>query len=272
LNKDKLKEYFINELGWDWDDQGRLVFNFLIKAAEQSKGGVVLDAGAGSQRYKPFFNQSIYLAQEHPQIGAAYDEYDILCDVKNIPLKDSSVDLILSTSSLEHMQYPNLFMKESYRVLKPSGALYINVPFVYNEHMVPYDFQRYTRYGLQHIYKNAGFENITVSPTTSSLSSAKGWFIYGLMEDSTIKGLGRKGKLIRRIILFLFRLIANVSLYLFEDGPKKETTFPIGWVAEGYKKGLKIKRKTYRSKKLLIESIAMFGKNFAMKNGKIFPK
>ncbi|MAI86782.1 MAG: hypothetical protein CMF99_06440 [Candidatus Marinimicrobia bacterium] len=272
MDKEKLKEYFINELGWEWGDEGRLVFDLLMKAAEQSKGGIVLDAGAGTQRYKPFFNQSIYLAQEHPQIGAMHDKYDILCDVKNIPLKNSSIDLILSTSSLEHMQYPDLFIKESYRVLKPSGALYIHAPFVYNEHMVPYDFQRYTRYGLQNIYKNAGFENITVSPTTSSLSSAKEWFIHGLIEDSTLKGLGRKGKLIRRIILFLFRLLANFSIYLFEDGPKNETTFPIGWVAEGYKKGSKTKRKTYSSKKLLIESVAMFDENFTMENGKIFPK
>ena len=92
------------------------------------------------------------------------------------------------------------------------------------------------------------------------------------MEDSTIKGLGRKGKIIRRIILSLFHLLANISLYLFEDGPKNETTFSVGWVAEGYKKGLKPKGKTYSSKKLLIESVAMFDENFTMENGKIFPK
>ena len=71
------------------------------------------------------------------------------------------------------MQCPDLFIKESYRVLKPSGALYIHAPFVYNEHMVPYDFQRYTRYGLQNIYKNAGFENISVFPTKSSYQLQK---------------------------------------------------------------------------------------------------
>ena len=240
LNKEKLKEYFINELGWGWDYQGRILFDFLLKAAEQSKGGVVLDAGAGNQRYKPFFHQSIYLAQEHPQIGKSCDKYDILCDVKSIPLKNSSIDLILSTSSLEHIQYPDLFIQESYLVLKPSGAIYIHAPFVYNEHMIPYDFQRYTRYGLQKIYKNAGFENITISPTTSSIWSGKEWFIYGLMEDSLIKGLGRKGKLIRRIILFLLRILPKISHYLYDDGPKNETTFPTGWVAEGYKKGSKI--------------------------------
>ncbi len=170
------------------------------------------------------------------------------------------------------MQYPDLFLQESYRVLKPGGALYIHVPFAYNEHMVPYDFQRYTRYGLQHIYKSAGFKNITVSPTTSSLWSGKVWFIHGLMEDSQIKGLGRRGKLIRKIILFFFHLLSKFSLYLCDDGPKNQTTFPIGWVAEGYKNGSKTKRKPFSSKALLIESIAKFNENYTMKNGKIFPK
>jgi len=272
LDKKQLKEYFINELGWGWDYQSRIVFKFLLEAAEESKGGVVLDAGAGSQRYKPFFHESIYLAQEHPEIGSSHKEYDILCDVKEIPLKDCSIDLILSTSALEHIQYPDSFIKESERVLKPSGALYVHAPFAYEEHMEPYDFQRYTRYGLKHIYKNAGFENIDIFPTTSSLWSGQNYFYHGLMEDSRRKGLGKKGKLVRNSILFFSRLLLNISLYLYDDGPKNDTTFPIGWIAKGYKKGSKSKRQSYSSKNILIENIAKCNKRFNCKNGKIFPK
>lgn len=108
-----------------------------------------------------FFSDSIYIAQEHPIAGVINKgivEYDILCDVKSIPLIDNSVDLILSTSSLEHIEFPDEFFSEANRVLKPGGALYINVPFIYSEHEIPYDFQRQTRYGLERHYKKANFE------------------------------------------------------------------------------------------------------------------
>ena len=106
-------------------------------AAEHAKGGVVLDAGAGHQRYRPFFDDAIYVAQEHPIAGRQHKkiaEYDILSDVKRIPLQEGCVDLVLSTSSLEHMEFPERFFTESFRVLRPGGALYVNVPFAYLEH------------------------------------------------------------------------------------------------------------------------------------------
>ena len=60
-----LKEYFIRDIKWGWDYQAKAVFKFLLKAADSCRNGVVLDAGAGTMRYKPFFTDSIYLSQEH---------------------------------------------------------------------------------------------------------------------------------------------------------------------------------------------------------------
>ena len=44
------------------------------------------------------------------------------------------------------------------RVLKPGGHAWLSIPFVYPIHNEPYDFQRYTEYGLRREAADAGFE------------------------------------------------------------------------------------------------------------------
>jgi len=42
--------------------------------------------------------------------------------------------------------------------LKPSARLWLSTPLFYEEHMRPYDFFRYTRFGLMRLFESAGFE------------------------------------------------------------------------------------------------------------------
>jgi hypothetical protein len=44
-----------------------------------------------------------------------------------------------------------------FRVLKPSRQLWLTTPLFYEEHLQPYDFFRYTRFGLRHLFESAGF-------------------------------------------------------------------------------------------------------------------
>ncbi|MEL7240510.1 MAG: hypothetical protein AAGK78_16760, partial [Planctomycetota bacterium] len=79
--RDALRRYFEEDLGWGRGQQQDIVFDLLCAAAEAARGGVLLDAGAGHQRYRPFFTDATYIAQEHPVAGAANKgiaRYDIL--------------------------------------------------------------------------------------------------------------------------------------------------------------------------------------------------
>lgn len=49
-------------------------------------------------------------------------------------------------------------MREIHRVLKPGGQLLVTAPFCWDEHEIPYDFARYTSYGLRHLLEKNGFE------------------------------------------------------------------------------------------------------------------
>ena len=49
------------------------------------------------------------------------------------------------------------------RVLKPGGTLWLSAPLFYAEHERPYDFFRYTRYGLRRLLEDAGFEVVEIA-------------------------------------------------------------------------------------------------------------
>ncbi len=48
-------------------------------------------------------------------------------------------------------------LTELNRVLKNGGLMLLTVPFCWNEHEAPYDFGRYTSYGLKHVLEKHGF-------------------------------------------------------------------------------------------------------------------
>jgi SAM-dependent methyltransferase len=72
-------------------------------------------------------------------------------------VEDARFDHVLLTQVLEHLPEPAKVLKELHRVLKPGGTLWLTAPLFYAEHEKPYDFFRYTRFGIRHLLEAAGF-------------------------------------------------------------------------------------------------------------------
>lgn len=49
---------------------------------------------------------------------------------------------------LEHLHDPRLGLDNVYKILKPNGKLILSTPFILPIHDRPYDYFRFTRYGL----------------------------------------------------------------------------------------------------------------------------
>ena len=81
-----------------------------------------------------------------------------MCDLKNIPTEDNRFDFIIFNQVLEHVPEPRLVLTELHRVLKPGGKMIYSGPLCYEEHEKPYDFYRYTQFGLRHLFGATGFE------------------------------------------------------------------------------------------------------------------
>ncbi len=126
-----------------------------MKAVSPFVKGKVLDAGAGSlDRYSGTFQKEEYIRME-PSPGKGID---VVASIYSIPFAEGSFDSVLSSQVFEHLNEPQQAAYELARVLKRGGHAIITIPQASPLHEMPNDFFRYTSYGLEHIFKKAGFE------------------------------------------------------------------------------------------------------------------
>jgi len=131
--------------------------------------GKMLDFGCGNKPYKDTVNVDEHIGldiEESGHDGSNYD-IDVFWDGKTIPFEDGHFDCVLTSEVLEHIFEPDAALKEIHRVCKVGGKLLLTVPFTWNEHEVPYDYGRYTSFGLKHILDKHGFEIIHHTKTTN---------------------------------------------------------------------------------------------------------
>ena len=86
---------------------------------------------------------------------------DIRGDVCNYEFSYEQFDVIIMAEALEHFHSPHDAIENLYNALKSTGKLIITVPFIFPIHDRPYDYQRFTRYGLEFLLKK--FSKISIS-------------------------------------------------------------------------------------------------------------
>lgn len=86
-----------------------------------------------------------------------------------LPFADEFFDTIVCTETLEHVADPAAVVREMARVLKPGGHVILTTPQYFPVHEAPYDFFRYTPYGLQHLFEGAELTIVTLNPLTTGL-------------------------------------------------------------------------------------------------------
>lgn len=97
---------------------------------------------------------------------------DIVGDVHHLPFPDNSVEAILLISLLEHVEEPHRAVQEAYRVLKPGGYCFIEVPFLLYYHPMPgyyKDYFRFTRDGLEYLIRD--FKEVEIETGRGALAT-----------------------------------------------------------------------------------------------------
>lgn len=129
-------------------------------------GARLLDAGAGEGSYKHHFGRQHYVGLD---LGVGdthwdYSKLDLLGDLSRLPFRDGTFNAALNVVTLEHVQEPAQVVRELARTLAPGGTLLLIAPHEWEEHQQPHDYYRYTRYGLDHLLKTAGFTQREINP------------------------------------------------------------------------------------------------------------
>lgn len=126
-------------------------------AAGLPDAAAVLDAGSGDQVYKAIFARQSYESADFEKVDKAYSPSTYVCDLRSIPVEAGRYDAVVFTQVMEHLPDPAAVLAELHRVMKPGAVLFYSGPLYYEEHEQPYDFYRYTQFGLRHLFSQAGF-------------------------------------------------------------------------------------------------------------------
>jgi SAM-dependent methyltransferase len=124
--------------------------------------GHLLDVGCGTKPYRSLFKAERYRGLDiDSPIARERGLADDLYDGTQFPYQDETFDSVLCNQVLEHVFNPDEFLTEINRVLKPGGKMILTVPFVWDEHEQPYDYARYSSFGLKALLEKNGFKIIS---------------------------------------------------------------------------------------------------------------
>jgi SAM-dependent methyltransferase len=106
----------------------------------------------------------------------------VIGDAHRLPFESSFFDGVVVQAVLEHVLDPARCVGEIHRVLKPSGLVYAETPFMQPVHGGRYDFTRFTYLGHRRLFRD--FEEIAAGPgggPASSFAWSYEYFLLGLV-------------------------------------------------------------------------------------------
>ena len=78
-------------------------------------------------------------------------------DIYELHKARKQFDVVMATQVFEHVEFPDEAASSVFKSIKPGGALVFTVPFSAQFHLVPVDFQRFTKMKVVSMFKSAGF-------------------------------------------------------------------------------------------------------------------
>jgi len=139
----KIKEYLSDV------SIARQVLNRELPEFIKNTNGSIYDIGGYSRELQSLVNNGQYLLIDIVDSG----NIDILMDAEDMHFSDNTIDNFVCISVLEHTNNPEKIIDEIFRCLKKGGLFYFSVPFLFETHMEPCDFKRFTDFYLKNIFE-----------------------------------------------------------------------------------------------------------------------
>ena len=129
----------------------------------------------------------------------------------SVPAELADYDCVLSTQVLEHVLSPTAYLAEAYRVLRPGGHLLLSTHGLFEDHFCPYDYWRWTVYGLRKLVEETGFKidrilKLTTGPRAAMFLAERELFTWGFKDPARLRFKGPGSILSSILTLFQFSL------------------------------------------------------------------
>ncbi|MFX0125982.1 MAG: class I SAM-dependent methyltransferase [Candidatus Hodarchaeota archaeon] len=128
-----------------------------IKSSAKYTKGILLDIGCGNEPYYTVYINKVdkYFGLDLPTASKVMEvnlKPDIISDANfSIPCRNESIDTVLLLQVLEHLAEPEKVISETKRILRKGGVLILSSRQLYPVHGIPFDFFRFTKYGLEYL-------------------------------------------------------------------------------------------------------------------------
>ena len=183
--------------------------------------GNVLDVGSGDRYFEQVFRGQYvrYVGLDYPETRQGFSDVehlpppDVAGDGRHLPFAGQTFDTVLLFEVLEHCAEPADMLAEIYAVLKPGGILLMTAPFTIQEHSQPYDYFRYTSFGLRYLLGEANFRVGALVPIGNLGTVLARYVNRALIEGTFSRGttVGRWFKLLVTPLVLLVWLAHNLG-------------------------------------------------------------
>ncbi|MBW7989186.1 MAG: SAM-dependent methyltransferase [Planctomycetes bacterium] len=149
----------------------------MLAVAPKYAEGKLVDLGCGTRPYETIFKPYVdsYFGIDYE--SSAESNYgdqtraDLYVDCTETGIDEESFDTVLSTQVMEHVYDTDKYVKECHRLLKKGGKGIFTIPMSWRCHAEPYDYHRFTKYSLEKIFTENGFEIVELREIEGALAS-----------------------------------------------------------------------------------------------------
>tara|TARA_Y100000816_G_scaffold66985_1_gene44598 strand:- start:105 stop:791 length:687 start_codon:yes stop_codon:yes gene_type:complete len=197
-NLDKFIDYYISRISNELDGIDSLK---------------VLNVGAGGTIETYLKTKFNFVRSIDVDVNREPDQVIDVCDLNQLNDLTFTPQLICMFEVLEHTKNPINAIQNLYEIIDENSYVMLSTPFIFHIHDEPYDFFRFTKYGLEILFQN--FKEVVIKPRNGWFETILVLFVRLRMERNILS------KMIGNLFILIYFLLTPIT-YLLQSIIKSE--------------------------------------------------
>ena len=197
-NLDKFIDYYISRISNELDGIDSLK---------------VLNVGAGGTVETYLKTKFNFVRSIDVDVNREPDQVIDVCDIDQLKDLTFTPQLICMFEVLEHTKNPINAIQNLYEIIDENSYVMLSTPFIFHIHDEPYDFFRFTKYGLEILFQN--FKEVVIKPRNGWFETILVLFVRLRMERNILS------RMIGNLFILIYFLLTPIT-YLLQSIIKSE--------------------------------------------------